>query len=424
MKSLIWTTEKRKVKDLIPYELNPRKITEEQAKKLTESLKRFNLVEIPAIDTDNKILAGHQRVATLLILGRGNEEIDVRLPNRRLTKEEFEKYNLISNRVTGEWNYEILKDFNIETLLETGFDDSDLSYIFDQSLGVEDDEFETSKEIIKIKNPKTKTGDLIIFEDGVLCCGDGTDPEVVNKLTRNNKINLINIDPPYNIGLDYNNGFRTRGKYGGTTLDNKSDTEYREFLKNLLQNSLDHTYPNFHCFLWADERYIGMIQSLYSELGIDNKRVCLWIKNSQNPTPQIAFSKCYEACVYGVVGKPYLSPSVHNSNEVMNKEIGTGNRLPDDIMDTFNIWLVKRLNTQDYSHPTEKPASLYEKALRRCSKPGDTILDLTAGSGALMSACIQLRRRFLLCEIEPIFCDLIVERYRRLTGKEPKYVNP
>ena len=107
----------------------------------------------------------------------------------------------------------------------------------------------------------------------------------------------------------------------------------------------------------------------------------------------------------------------------MNKEIGTGNRLTDDILDLINIWLVKRVNAQDYEHPTQKPPSLYEKALRRCSKPGDIILDLFAGSGSQMVACEQLKRRIFMCEIEPIFCDLIVERYRRLTGKEAIYVN-
>lgn len=93
MKNLIWHNEKRKVKDLVPYELNPRILTDEQAEKLKDSLKKFNLVEIPAIDTFNKIIAGHQRIKIMLLLGRGEKEIDVRVPNRELTGKQLYIHN-------------------------------------------------------------------------------------------------------------------------------------------------------------------------------------------------------------------------------------------------------------------------------------------------------------------------------------------
>lgn len=423
MSKLTWTTEKRKVSDLVPYELNPRKLTDEQAAKLKESFERFNLVEIPAIGTDNKIVAGHQRIKIMLLLGRGEEKIDVRVPNRKLTKKEFEEYNLRSNVSSGEWDFEILKYIDTEILLDIGLDENTLSAMWNENLGVEDDEFNAAEEILKIKTPKTKPGDLIILGNHRLLCFDSTNPKAVSRLVGNHKINTLNYDPIYNIGLDYNKGIGTKGKYGGKVDDRKSDPEYRKFLKTVLQNGLNHCFPDAHIFCWCDEKYIGMLQSLYSELGIDNKRVCLWIKNNSSPTPQVAFNKVFEGCVYGTRGTPYLSPSVHNLNEVMNKEIGTGNRLSDDILDLFNIWLVRRMNTQDYEHPTQKPPSLYEKALRRCTRPGDIVLDLFAGSGSQMVACEQLRRRAFLCELEPIFCDVTVERYKRLTGKGAVYVN-
>jgi len=86
----------------------------------------------------------------------------------------------------------------------------------------------------------------------------------------------------------------------------------------------------------------------------------------------------------------------------------------------FNIWLAKRLPAQEYEHPTEKPPTLHEKALRRCTKAGDIVLDLFGGSGSTLIACEQLKRRAFLCEIEPIFCDLIIKRYEVLTGKEAR----
>jgi len=84
----------------------------------------------------------------------------------------------------------------------------------------------------------------------------------------------------------------------------------------------------------------------------------------------------------------------------------------------MEIWLVKRKAGQDYLHPTEKLPSLHEKALRRCTKPGDLVLDTFGGSGSLMVACEQLKRRAYLCELDPVFCDVIIDRYTKLTGKE------
>jgi len=122
-KKIEWHTEKRKVKDLIPYELNPRQMTEKQAKDLEKSLNKFNLAEIPAINTNNIIIAGHQRIAILMQLGRGEEEIDVRLPSRKLTKKEFEEYNIRSNKNIGAWNWDMLANYNEQDLIDYGFDE-------------------------------------------------------------------------------------------------------------------------------------------------------------------------------------------------------------------------------------------------------------------------------------------------------------
>ena len=96
----------------------------------------------------------------------------------------------------------------------------------------------------------------------------------------------------------------------------------------------------------------------------------------------------------------------------------TGNRLTEDILDQLNIWLVKRLAGSEYEHPTQKPPTLHEKALRRCTRPGDIVLDLTAGSGSILSACEQLKRTAYLCEMEPIFCQLIINRFKQLSPNE------
>jgi len=124
--NLIWHTEKRKVKDLKLFPGNPRRMTEKQAQDLLNSLQKFNLVEIPAINTDNVILAGNMRIQALQKLGRGDEEIDIRVPNRKLTDIEAKEYNLRSNRNVGEFDYDLLSGYDTKLLKEVGFEESEL----------------------------------------------------------------------------------------------------------------------------------------------------------------------------------------------------------------------------------------------------------------------------------------------------------
>lgn len=421
--SLSWHTEKRLVNDLVPFDKNPRQISEKQLEDLKRSLKRFNLVELPAIDLDNRIVAGHQRLRVLQILGRGGEKIEVRVPNRKLTKDEFEQYLLTSNAVGGDWDFEKLKSFDIGLLLDIGFDETDLANIWDQNLEAEDDGFEIEKELAKIKKPKTKPGDLFVLGSHRLICGNATEPNTLQRLFGKDRATMIYSDPIYNIGVNYSSGLGGKQQYGGNVNDRRSNEEYRTLLRKSMECALAVSPDNTHCFYWCDQTYIGLIQELYRELGIVNKRVCLWIKNGQNPTPGVAFSKCYEPCVYGTKGKPYIAKGINNLNEVMNKDLATGNRLIDDILDQLDIWLVKRLSGDQYEHATAKPPTLHEKAIRRCTRPGDIILDSFAGSGSTLIAAEQLKRRAYVVELEPIYCDLIIKRYERLTHVKVKQIN-
>lgn len=105
---LKWKTVKRKVSELLPLSFNPRKITGAKKEALINSLKDFDLVEIPVIDIDNTLIAGNQRVEALALMGRGDEKIDVRIPNRKLSESELKKYALISNTHAGEFDAELL----------------------------------------------------------------------------------------------------------------------------------------------------------------------------------------------------------------------------------------------------------------------------------------------------------------------------
>lgn len=412
---LVWRTERRKVKELIRYEKNPRKLSEAQLDGLKRSLRKFNLAELPAINTDGTLVAGNQRVLALSLIGREEEEIEVRVPNRPLTEAEFRDYLLTSNRSGGSWDFEKLAtEFSIDELLTAGFESFDLSNIFDDTLEVTDDEVDIEKEIAKAQITDIKLGDKFALGNHFLVCGDSTDLNTVQTLVGTEIINLINIDFPYNICVDYSAGISGKRNYGGTINDKKSDEEYRVFLTTILSNALSVTQSDCHIFTWLDEKYLGTMQEVFRIVGVDFKRLCFWVKNNHNPTPQIAFNRAVELCMYGCKGKPHLSEKVKNLTEFQNKEIASGNRLIDDILDLFQIWLVKRLPSNSYEHPTMKPPTLYEKSLRRCSKPGDKVLDLTAGSGSLLIACEALKRQAFLAEIEPVFCQVIINRFKQI----------
>jgi site-specific DNA-methyltransferase (adenine-specific) len=424
MKKLQWFTEKRKANSLKYYDKNPRIMPEKSMEDLKNSLKKVGLAEIPAVDLDGTIVAGNQRVRALQALGRGEEEIDVRLPNRKLTEAEFKFYLLASNRITGLWDFDALKaDFDIETLLATGFDSNDLSRIFDDNLTIENDNFDEETELKKIKKTDIKPGNYFALGRHRLFCSNALDPATAKKLMAGVKADMVNDDLPYNIGLSYDKGIGNKSHYGGTTDDNKTDEEYRIFVKTIMQNALSVTKPDAHVFFWCDERYVWLFQELYKELGLDSKRLCIWIKDNASPTPQIAFNKVTEYCIYGTKGRPFLSDKVKNLNELLNKELTSGNRLSDDILDLLNIWLVKRLPGNEYMHPTQKNPQVHEKALRRCTRPGDVVLDLTCGSGSILSACHQLKRTAYVCDYEPIFCQLTINRFKQISNDKIKKLN-
>lgn len=121
-----WRTERRRIRDLVPWEGNPRKITEKQAQDLRASLDRFGVADIPVVDADGTIVGGHQRCAILMAQGKGDMEVDVRIPSRKLTDEEFAELNLRLNKNVGSWDFDVLANMDENLLLSIGFDEEEL----------------------------------------------------------------------------------------------------------------------------------------------------------------------------------------------------------------------------------------------------------------------------------------------------------
>lgn len=406
------------INTLKPSEYNPRAIDETEFAQLVQSIRVHGLAE-PLLansnpERSNILISGHQRLRAAKVVGLKT----VPVIYWSLALEYEKQLNLRMNRVGGHFVNELLRaNFDIEVLLETGFTEDDLGHIWDNQLSIDDDEFNEEKAVKQALTTDIQLGDLFQLGSHRVLCADSTDPEVIKRLAGDLKPTMLYVDPVYNIRLDYDRGVGQKARYGGKTNDSKPDSEYRAMLGKFLTNSLAVMTDDAHLFMYCDQNYVGMVQSLMAEQGLTNRRTCLWIKNGFNVTPQVAFNKAYEPCVYATRGKPYLSDT-HNLTEILNREIATGNRAVDDIVDLFDIWLAKRDAGQSYQHPTQKPLSLHEKPLKRCTQIGDVVLDICGGSGSTLLACEQLKRVALLSEIDPVFCQVIIDRFETATGQK------
>jgi site-specific DNA-methyltransferase (adenine-specific) len=417
MQKLSWTAGVREVKYLLPWKENPRKISRQSLDRLKDKIAQNGFHSVIVIDTDNTILSGNQRKTALMELGV--KTVNVMIPSRKLTDEERRRIGIESNINDGEWDFEKLKSFDFELLRFSGFDEKDLVKFWDEEKDTKDDKFDVEKELKKIKTPQTKKGDLIVMGDHKLLCASSTDIHAVTKLFGNDRAIAIYNDPPFNIGLSYDKGVGNKSNYGGTFDDNQSPEAYKELIRKVLVSSLEVSIKDTHVAFWCDEAWVWVFQTLYMEHGIKNRRLNIWVKNNSSPTPTVAFSKCTEFCVYGTKGSPYLSDLVKDLNEIQNKDCTTGNQLLEDIS---NIWATKRLPSSQMEHPTSKNPELHHKFIMRCTKPGDIIFDAFSGSASTMICAEQLGRKVYSLETEPVFCDLAIRRYEKLTGRKAKVI--
>lgn len=128
---ITWTAGRRKLKDLKPWERNPRQITKEQARRLAESFDEFGQVETIAISPTDDVYNGHQRLAVLMEKHGGDYEVEVRVSSRPLTEKEREKLTVYLHKgAAGEWNFDALANgFEVDELIEWGFRPEELGIV-------------------------------------------------------------------------------------------------------------------------------------------------------------------------------------------------------------------------------------------------------------------------------------------------------
>jgi hypothetical protein len=278
MEPIYWKTEKRRVRDLILFEGNPRKISPEQAQQLLNSLKKFNYVELIVVDQNNRVIAGNMRVQALKTLGWDNEEIEVRVPSRPLTEEEAREYLLRSNKNTGEWDFDLLANFDEELLKDVGFDSKEIDKIFALNLGSDpkDDEVPEPR-----KETNIKYGDIYQLGQHRIMCGDATKKEDVERLMDGKKADMVFTDPPYNVDYSSKNEFLNKWGKGNRIQIPMANDNIKEFdsfcnkfvssMKNFL-NEYNSVYITF-----SGKDLVSLLTSL-KDNGFYLSQILVWVK--------------------------------------------------------------------------------------------------------------------------------------------------
>lgn len=404
--ALEWITERRKVKDLVPFEFNPRKITEEKINKLRESVAHFNLVEIPAINKDDTIIAGHQRLKVLIAMGRGDEEIDVRVPNRMLTDIELKEYNLRSNIQVGMWDLEILQEVFSEFDLEgLGLDITDLPDFKAEMLNDEEQELEFDD--TPPLEPITLNGDIYEFHSldknlkHRLMCGNSRLNEDVLKLMNGRKAVMIFTDPPYNVKVNeiVNLGKKKHKEFKEASGE-MSEEEFIQFLKDVFVNLINYSIDGSIHYICMDWKHIFEIVNAAKPLFGKQKQLAIW--NKDNAGMGSFYRSKHELVFIFKNGK---------EKHINNFELGQTGRYRTNVWDYpgANSFAGKTDINED--HPTPKPLEMVADAILDVSNKFDAVLDLFEGSGTTQISCEKTSRNSYGMDLDTAYCDVTVRRW-------------
>lgn len=413
---LEWTTEKRKVKDLVPFDFNPRKFTPDKQAKLIASLEEFNLVDILVINLDNTIISGHRRIEALMLSGRGDDIIDVRVPNQMLSDHQVKRYNIIANTHVGEFDLSMLEEHFADIDYADLIDLPDIEA--DELLPAEMMSVETPKEVIEDEfdelppiEPITLRGDMYELNGHKLYCADSTDVNCVGALMAGKLATMIFTDPPYNVKVKDISGYgKIQHKEFAMASGEMTRDEFTTFLEKIFSNTIRYSTDgsiHYVCMDWKHMLEINTAGLLYSEM----KNLIVWNK------PTGGMGTFYRS-------KHELIFVFKNGKEkhINNFQLGQTGRYRTNVWDYEGMNQLRGQEREDVEdHPTPKPVRMIGDAMLDCSHEGSIVLDLFLGSGATLIAAEQTERVCYGQELAPAYCDLIVRRYARFmrAAKKP-----
>lgn len=347
-----------------------------QIDQIKNSIEQFgNLDPIGVWGENNLIVEGHGRYEALKDLGYKEAEC-IRLD--QLSEEERRAYALAHNKLTMNSGFipEAL-DMSLDAIGEI-----DMS-LFGFDIPKEQDE---PTEVVEDEVPeeadtRCKLGDLWQLGEHRLMCGNSTDITTVDALMDGAKADMVFTDPPYNVAF---NG--RSGKFDVIENDDLREDDFKDLITafcNIVRMLSPQAY-----YIWCNWQFYGILQEQ-----LKYKNCIVWAKN-----------------VFG------LGNGYRHQHEfcLFNGTIDSG------INNESDLWQIAK--DTNYVHPTQKPIALCARALKN-HKKANIVVDLFGGSGSTLIACEQLNRKCYMCELDPHYCDVIIQRWENFTGRKAVLIN-
>ena len=385
--------KKLKINALIPASYNPRKKLkpgDAEYEKIKNSITEFGYVDPIIVNSDMTIIGGHQRWSVLKALGY--DEVDCVVIEIDKTKEKA--LNIALNKVTGEWNKELLADLikDLQSLdydvSMTGFEPPEIDELFNDvhSKETKEDDFDVDAELSK--PTLTQKGDFWLLGRHRLMCGDATLPEVFDTLLDGKKVNLVVTDPPYNVNYS--------SDAGTIQNDNMADNDFYNFLLASYKNMANAMADDASIYVFHADTEGLNFRKAFVDAGFYLSGVCIWAKQSL------------------VLGR---SPYQWKHEPILFgwKKNGKHKWFADRKQST--VWNFDRPKKSEL-HPTMKPIALVAYPILNSSMTNGLVLDPFGGSGSTLIACEQTDRTCYTIEIDEKYADVIVKRYIEQIGND------
>ena len=427
--------ELRPLAEIRPYAANPR-LNDAAVDAVAASLREYGFRQPIVVDAEGVIIAGHTRWKAAAKLGLARVPVHVA---RDLTSEQVRAYRIADNQTASlaEWDMEILpielralQDAHYD-LAVLGFEDEELAQLLEGEIqpGLTDpDEVPAPPDAAT-----TQRGDLWILGSHRLLCGDAGRTADVDRLLGGEPIHLVHSDPPYNVKVEprSNNAVAAgHSSFGGPAFHHQGFDEARFGKRKPTSKKLRAKDRPLENDFVSDEQFEKLLLSWFGQFArvlLPGRSFYIWggYANLGNYPPALKATGLYFSQtlvwdkMHPVLTRKDFMGAVEQAFYGWRE--GAGHKFfgPNNVTD---LWHVKKVNPASMVHLTEKPVELAVRAIQYSSKAGENVLDLFGGSGSTLIGAEQTGRKAFLMEIDPLYSDVIVQRWEKFTGKKAERV--
>ena len=346
-----------------------------------------------------------------------------------LTPEQKREFIIKDNALFGEWDTDmLLAEFNATELQDWG-----IGYLDNLGIELPTDDTEAEEDNFteeEAANAETRVqpGDIWTLGRHRLMCGDSTKEEDLARLMGGTEADLLLTDPPYNV--DYEGCTKDKLTIAN---DNMTDAAFGAFITAAFKSASKAMKPGAAFYIWhADSKGLTFRQALFNA-GLTLRENLVWVKNSIVLGLQ-DYQWKHEPCLYGWKdgAAHYFIDDRSQSTTIEDAAIDYRKLKKEELLKIVLELTSPRVATtvihenkptRNDIHPTMKPVKLMARLIKNSSKPGWVVLDSFGGSGTTLITCEQLKRRCFMMELDPKYCDAILARWEKLTGKEVELIS-